>query len=66
MIFAALIFKNFPFVGAESDIEMLSLLTSIFGTDEIVKLNLKYGIDYPEEFEHFINKKTPLENFKNI
>lgn len=66
MIFASLIFKNFPFIGAESDVEMLSLLSSIFGTDELVKLNLKYGMKFPDEFEHFINRKVPLESFKSL
>jgi hypothetical protein len=44
MIFASLLFQSFPFIGADSNQEQLSLLVSIFGTDELLKLNLKYGI----------------------
>ncbi len=61
IIFASFIFQHFPLVKGQNNAEILLGLIEIFGSDELLKLSLKYNLVIPEEFQNLHFKRSSLE-----
>lgn len=61
IILASFMFQHFPLVKGSNNPEILLNLIEIFGSDELLKLSLKYNIGIPDEFQNLHFKRIPLE-----
>ena len=65
MIFASLLFGRYPFFQGANVSDQLGDIVSVLGSDELLKINLKYGLGIPEHLQFVQFKKTHWDSFVN-
>lgn len=65
MIFASIIFQKYPFILSENLFEQFIKTIEIFGSDQLLKFHLQYGLKMPEEFNNNEFKKQNFSTFVN-
>lgn len=63
MIFASIIFQRFPFILSETLFEQFIKTIEIFGSDDLLRFHLQYGLKVPEEFNNNEFRKQKFTSF---
>lgn len=66
MIFGSIIFKKFPLVLGENLFEILIKIIELLGSDQLLKIHLKYGVKIPSDLGNNNIMKKGFEQFLNV